>query len=177
MIKINMIPLHGIDIENIGPIALGQSQTELIHLLGQPAEHSDAVQLYYDQYDLRIDLNQNKSIEFIEFINRPYPEKTKLSIYGVDPFQIDSNNLIQLLTEKNNGYVDLSEADYCFTFLNISVGIWRQYTEQDVMENITEMKKNNEYLENQDWLLADLDKAKHFWTIGLGEKNYYHDSE
>ena len=45
------------------------------------------------------------------------------------------------------------------------------------MENITEMKKNNEYLENQDWLLADLDKAKYFWTIGLGEKNYYHDSE
>ncbi|RZG71601.1 hypothetical protein EXU29_13265 [Acinetobacter wuhouensis] len=75
MIKINMIPLHGIDIENIGHIALGQSQTELIHLLGQPAEHSDAVQLYYDQYELRIDLNQNKSIEFIEFINGPYPEK------------------------------------------------------------------------------------------------------
>ena len=100
MIKINMIPLHGIDIENIGPIALGQSQTELIHLLGQPAEHSDAVQLYYDQYELRIDLNQNKSIEFIEFINGPYPEKTKLSIYGVDPFQIDANNLIQLFTEK-----------------------------------------------------------------------------
>ena len=98
MIKINMIPLHGIDIENIGHIALGQSQTELI----------------------------------------------------------------QLLTEKNNGHVDPSEANHCFTFLNISVGIWRQYTEQDVMENITEMKKNNEYLENQDWLLADLDKAKHF---------------
>ena len=35
------------------------------------------------------------------------------------------------------------------------------------------MKADNEYEENKDWLNEDLNKAKNFWTIGIGVKNYY----
>ena len=96
-----------------------------------------------------------------------------LSIYNIDPFQIGADKLVEILTEKNNGQIDDSEADYCFGFLNISVGVWRDATTKDIEESIAEMKANNEYEENKDWIDEDLTKAKNFWTIGIGIKNYY----
>ena len=53
------------------------------------------------------------------------------------------------------------------------MGVWRQLTEQNVEESIAEMKADNEYEENKDWLNDDLEKAKNFWTIGIGLENYY----
>ena len=38
---------------------------------------------------------------------------------------------------------------------------------------IIEMKENDEYEENKNWILEDLEKSKNFWTIGIGIKNYY----
>ena len=103
----------------------------------------------------------------------PYPERTKLQIYGIDPFEIGGDQLIELLTQKNNGDIDLSEADFSFGFLNISVGKWRQFTEKDVLEEIEEMKKQGEYEDNKIELEEDLAKSRNFWTIGIGIKNYY----
>ena len=173
MIQIKIFPLNGIEIENIGIIRLGDTRTVIEETLGSPDSSSNATQLYYDDYELRIDLNQNNRIEFIEFTHGPFPEKTKLNLYGIDPFQVGAEQLVAILTEKNQGEIDLSEANYNFSFLNISVGIWRQFTVDDIQQNITEMKDCHEYEKNKNWLLADLDKAKNFWTIGIGEKNYY----
>jgi len=173
MTKIEILPLEGIDIENIGRLSLGQSKSEIEKQLGLPLIRSNNKQLFYDNYELRIDLDENGNAEFIEFIYGPFPEKTELSIYGIDPFRIGADKLVEILTVKNNGNIDLSEADYAFAFLNISVGVWRQMTEQNVIECITEMKAKNEYNENKDWLDEDFSKAKNFWTIGIGVKNYY----
>lgn len=106
------------------------------------------MQLYYDKYELRIDLDKKGEVEFIEFINGPFPALTKLFIYGVDPFQVGADNLIALLTASNNGPIDDGEADFCYTFLNISVGIWREISSGDVEEAIAEMKASSEYEEN-----------------------------
>jgi len=38
---------------------------------------------------------------------------------------------------------------------------------------ISEMKENGEYSENEKWILEDKAKAKYFWTVGLGKKDYY----
>ncbi|EDM38513.1 hypothetical protein PBAL39_20610 [Pedobacter sp. BAL39] len=173
MIKIEILPLDGIEIDNIGKLSLGQSKSDIEKLLGSPSESSNLKQLFYDEYEFRIDLDSEGNSEFIEFLYGPFPEKTELSIYGHNPFQIGANKLIQILTEKNDGEIDDSEADYCYAFLNISVGIWRQLTEKTVEESIAEMKADNEYKGNQDWLNEDLNKAKNFWTIGIGVKNYY----
>jgi len=172
MTKIKILPLDGIEIENVGKLSLGQSRSGIEKILGQPSESSNLKQLYFDNYELRVDLDKNENAEFIEFISGPFPEKTELSIYGVDPFQIGADKLIEILTEKNNGKIDDSEADYSFAFLNISVGVYRGTTEQDVQESIDEMKANNEYDENdenEEWL----NKTRNFWTIGIGVKNYY----
>ena len=173
MTKIEILPLDGIVIENIGKLSLGQSKSEIEKLLGKPSDSSNLKQLFFDEYEVRIDLDKKGNAEFIEFIYGPFPEKTELSIYGVNPFQIGATKLVEILTEKNNGKIDDSEAEYCYTFQNISVGVWRQLTEQNVEESIAEMKADNEYEENKDWLNEDLNKAKNFWTIGIGVKNYY----
>ena len=173
MTKIEILPLDGIVIENIGKLSLGQSKSDIEKLFGKPSESSNLKQLFFDEYEVRIDLDKKGNAEFIEFIYGPFPEKTELSIYGVNPFQIGATKLVEILTEKNNGKIDDSEAEYCYTFQNISVGVWRQLTEQNVEESIAEMKADNEYEENKDWLNEDLNKAKNFWTIGIGVKNYY----
>ena len=173
MTKIEILPLDGIVIENIGKLSLGQSKSNIEKLFGKPSESSNLKQLFFDEFEVRIDLDKKGNAEFIEFIYGPFPEKTELSIYGVNPFQIGATKLVEILTEKNNGKIDDSEAEYCYTFQNISVGVWRQLTEQNVEESIAEMKADNEYEENKDWLNEDLNKAKNFWTIGIGVKNYY----
>ena len=173
MTKIEILPLDGIVIENIGKLSLGQSKSDIEKLFGKPSESSNLKQLFFDEFEVRIDLDKKGNAEFIEFIYGPFPEKTELSIYGVNPFQIGATKLVEILTEKNNGKIDDSEAEYCYTFQNISVGVWRQLTEQNVEESIAEMKADNEYEENKDWLNEDLNKAKNFWTIGIGLENYY----
>ena len=173
MTKIEILPLDGIVIENIGKLSLGQSKSDIEKLFGKPSESSNLKQLFFDEFEVRIDLDKKGNAEFIEFIYGPFPEKTELSIYGVNPFQIGATKLVEILAEKNNGKIDDSEAEYCYTFQNISVGVWRQLTEQNVEESIAEMKADNEYEENKDWLNEDLNKAKNFWTIGIGVKNYY----
>ena len=173
MTKIEILPLDGIVIENIGKLSLGQSKSDIEKLFGKPSESSNLKQLFFDEFEVRIDLDKKGNAEFIEFIYGPFPEKTELSIYGVNPFQIGATKLVEILAEKNNGKIDDSEAEYCYTFQNISVGVWRQLTEQNVEESIAEMKADNEYEENKDWLNEDLNKAKNFWTIGIGLENYY----
>lgn len=173
MTKIEILPLDGIYIENVGKILLGQSKSDIEKLLGQPSTKSSPNRLFYKDYELRIDLNKKSEIEFIEFICGPFPEKTELSLYGIDPFKVGADNLLKILAEKNNGQIDDSEADYSFAFINISVGVWRDATPEDVKESIDEAKANNEYEENKHWLEEDLIKANNFWTIGIGIENYF----
>ncbi len=173
MRKITVLPLQGIIIEGTGTILLGQTRADVEKLLGPSSEHSNKKQLFYDNYECRIDFSANDTIEFIEFIYGPYPERSELSIYGIDPFRIGADKLIEILTEKNAGPVDDDEAAYCYSFLNISVGVWRQITPESVEESIAEMKEHNEYEENKGWLEKDLAKAKNFWTIGIGVEHYY----
>lgn len=173
MTKIEILPLDGIYIEKLGKILLGQSKSDIEKLLGQPSTKSSPNRLFYKDYELRIDLNKKSQIEFIEFICGPFPEKTEISIYGVDPFKVGADNLINILSKKNNGQIDDSEADYSFAFINISVGVWRDATPEDVEESIAESKANNEYEENKQLLEQDLIKANNFCTIGIGIENYY----
>ncbi len=174
MKKIEFIPLVGIDIKNIGALPLGAGQTEVQALLGEPSDALDG-QYYYDELELRLDFNDRGQLEFIESINGPYPEKTEINIYGVNPFQLEAEELLHILSEKNSGPVDDSEAGYCYTFLNSSVGVWRQMTEEDIQEDMEAIKAEGEYEDNVDMLLEDLEKSKFFWTIGIGVKGYYAD--
>ncbi|AUC83335.1 hypothetical protein [Lacinutrix sp. Bg11-31] len=172
MIKIILNPLQGIEIVNGKVITLGDSKTELLNKLGKPSEVNDD-SLFYDEFELRVDIDSSGNIEFIEFICGPFPEKTEIEIYGINPFKSQSLDLIELLTIENDGVVDSSEAPYCYTFLESSIGVYRDAFEEEIDELIEGMKEMGVYLENKEWVLDDKEKAKYFWTIGLGVKDYY----
>jgi hypothetical protein len=172
MITIELKPLEGINIESIGELKFGQPKQMVESLLGKPTKYLDQDQFLYEDYELRIDFEEDK-ISFIEFINGPYPVKTKLLLYGIDPFVIGADNLIQLLADKNDGEIDDSEAGYCYAFLNISVGIWRQATELAIQESIDEAKQNGTGVEQIRQLMEELESVKNFWMIGLGRIGYY----
>ena len=173
LININIFPLIGIDIENVGKVNLGLNKAEVLKRLGLPSQNSNEKQFYYDHLEFRIDFDHFDHVEFIEFIYGPFPEKTHLLLYNIDPFGIGADSLKNILSIENNGKVDESEAEFAYSFLNISVGVWRDLTPELVEESILEMKLNGEYEENKSWLLEDLEKAKNFWTIGIGIPSYY----
>lgn len=175
MTNITLLPLTGIEIEKIGVIHLELSKSNIKEILGEPDTHSNNRQFYYNDLELRIDFDKADTVEFIEFIYGPYPEKTRLSLYDINPFEIGSSNLVTLLTDKAHGQVDDKEADFCYTFPTLSVGIWRQFSESSVQATINEIKEEGTFEENKDWLEEDLAKSRNFWTIGIGKKDYYND--
>lgn len=174
MIKINLLPLNGIEIEGVGLIKLNTTKTEIVAGLGNPSHQYNKHQLYYDNYELRIDFDDNDQVEFIEFIYGPYPEKTQLSLYEINPFELKAPALLELLSLHNNGAMDDTEAECCYTFKNIAVGVWREFTSQAVETHIQEAKMNGEYDPNDQAIYdEDIEKASYFWTIGLGRAHYY----
>lgn len=168
MRKITLKPLEGIEIEGIGNIKFGQTKAEVEKLLPNP-EIVEGNQLHYDELEFRVDLNAQGKVEFIELFG-PDCEFIEASIYGVNPFTTKADDLIKLLSSKNSGKVDDTEAPHCYAYLGSSVGVWRDVTEKEAKEEIEQAKKDGDY---EDWMEEELEKSKFFWTIGIGEKDYY----
>lgn len=170
---IKLLPLQGVEIEHIGLLALGSSKEAVHKLLGKPSEHNDH-SWFYMKHEFRIDFDDEGNIEFIEFVFGPFPEKTTLSLYGHNPFSLLAADLVTLLNEHNQGDVDDGDAPYCYTFKNLAMGIWREFTAEDVEAGIADLDEGDEPdAENAEWLAQDLAMAQHFWTIGLGMAGYY----
>jgi len=173
MTTITIKPLQGIEIANVGSIGFGQPKSLVEKIMGKPNSHSDNKRRFYDAYECRIDFDDSDLVEFIEFIYGPFPERIKLDLYGVDPFRINSSELLELLSNKNAGEIDDSEAEHCYGFINISVGIWRDMTEKEAEELIAEKRAGGDFEYDRSWLEEELEKSKHFWTIGIGKVGYY----
>lgn len=168
MKKITLTPLQGIEIEGIGSISFGQTKAEVEKLLPNP-EIVEGTQLHYDELELRIDLNQQGKVEFFELFG-PDCEFIEPSIYGVNPFTTTAKELNKVLESKNSGKIDDTEAPYMYAYLGSSIGVWRDLTEKDAKEEIEQAKKEGEY---EDWMEEELERSKYYWTIGIGEKDYY----
>lgn len=170
MNNIILKPLEGIVI-NEKTIIFGQTKNEITDVLGKP-DHEEDDQLYYDHLDIRFDFDENGLMEFAE-CQGPYSEYSEFSIYDIDPFKLEGNALLELLTEKNNGEIDDFEAPYSYSFLEISVGIWRASTSADIESAIDEMKEDGSYEDSKEIMEKDLEKSKYFWTIAVGKVDYY----
>ena len=175
MQAITLLPLQGIEIENLGVLKLGSSKEDVHKLLGKPSEHNDYSWFFMKQ-EFRVDFDDEGNVEFIEFVFGPFPERTALSLFGKNPFALPAAELVACLHEHNQGEVDDDDAPYCYTYKNLALGIWREFTAEDVQAGIDEMAAEDDGEtdeDNAEWLARDLAMAQHFWTIGLGVAGYY----
>ena len=126
---------------------------------------------YYFDSEMVIDYKDNK-VEFIEFLGGIDGE-IHPNIYGVSGFDIFADELLEVLEKNNNGEVDDSEQGYSYAFVNISVGIYREITPDDVTEMIEEMKSEGILIDDNEDIKEEIRRANHWMTIGAGRKGYY----
>ena len=169
MKKIKLIPLQGVEIEKVGKISFGDSKDSVLSLVGNIYEEQDDNSIMVDDLEMKFDFDDKDKLMFIEVFG-PFCEFIEPEILGVKPFKLTSEQLLKLLTERNNGKIDDTEAPYCYAFLNIAVGVWKEVTENDMIDEIKAARESNEY---EQWMDDDLKRSKFFWTIGIGEKGYY----
>jgi hypothetical protein len=153
----------------IGAIQLGDDKNTVHSKLGKTDALGNDTDYYFENC-LQIHYNKSNQVEFIEFCAGGGIEP---EIYGINPFKLLADDLIALLKEKNGPVFNKREAPFAYAFKTISIGIFRESSENDILESIEECKKEGTYKANEDWLLEDLEKFKYFQTIGIGSKGYY----
>ncbi|EGW40332.1 hypothetical protein [Desulfosporosinus sp. OT] len=160
-VRVELIPLKGIQIGTEDKVQFGQSKEAVKGILGNPNTEYDN-KLYYDDLEIRIDFDVNGCVEFMEVLSGPYCEKIEPFMYGKNPFELVDTQLLQFLAEMNNGSIDDHEAVYGYSFLNISVGIWRDMTSKNIEEMIHEVKEAGNYDLWKEELEMDLERTKYF---------------
>ena len=136
--KVEIFPLEKIRIED-KEIAIGMNESQVKELMGK-AERS--FENYGSKSYRSFYFDENGLLEFIEFLGgnkgmlKPY-------IYGLSVFETDAEKVKNVLAEHDNE-IDDSEAEFGYSFLNESIGLWRK------------------------------DSKSRYWdTVGLGIKDYY----
>lgn len=178
--KIELVSLAGADIEGIGKVYFGKGIDEVKSIMGEPEnEKNDSSGnkeiLYYLGMSLLLQFDQEKKLEYIELsIDPSYNEEVQSIIYGVDPFDIEFDELIDLLKEKNSGKINAIDPEHRFEFPDISVSIWRESTLDEIEDSVEELKYEQNYLdEKQDFYKDDAKRTKYVSSIGIGTTNFF----
>ena len=174
---ITILPLTGIEI-NEKKIKLGMSKEDIVSALGEAEtiyenlpDAQDKVHLYYFESELRFDLNNENKLEFIELLGGA-EGKLRPEIYGVPAFLAKADELLRLLTEKNNGDITDDEDGYSYAFPNIGIGIYRESVPEDIEEMLRDAEEQGEPLSEEEYN-HELSLAEHWATIGIGGKDCY----
>ena len=163
-------PLEGIE-WNGKKIPLGSSKKDIENILGQP--DTEEASFYYFENELRFDFDKNGTVEFIEFLGGNdgilQPE-----LYGVKVFDIQADELYEILKEKNNGQIGDNEDGYAYEFFDLSIGVHRESIPENIEEMIADMEADGVDIEGNEDLEMEKKMAYHWATIGIGRKGYYH---
>jgi hypothetical protein len=128
---------------------------------------------YFTEYGFHIHYNENDVVEFIEIMG---DMQSTFELYGKNPFATDTKLLVDELTEKNNGEINLINAPQDYIFLDLSLGLFRSSTPEKFLKYMEQTKlENPEDFTNgtPEWMLEDFEKVKYFQTIALGNKDYF----
>ena len=125
---------------------------------------------YYFNNEMAIDYNNNK-VEFIEFLGG-VDGMLKPMLYGKSAFEIQANDLFEILKEHNDGAIGDNENGYSYQFKNISVGVYREALPQEVKEMIKEATSFGNPMSDDD-IQYEMKRAHHWATIGVGIAGYY----
>ncbi|SFS03913.1 hypothetical protein [Anaeromicropila populeti] len=167
--NIRLVPLDKVEINDIG-ISLGMNKEITEQLIG--TGELAGRRCYYYNSEMAIDYDSEDKVEFIEFLDG-IESFLRPVIYDVSAFDINADELVEILKIHNKGDVDEEESGYSYTFSNISVGVYRESTPTDILEMIEEMKENGVSIEENADLEFEKKKAEHWATIGIGVAGYY----
>ncbi|MBQ8418936.1 MAG: hypothetical protein IJY37_01095 [Clostridia bacterium] len=167
--KAVIYPLEKVVLGDIS-ITFGMKKSEAERLLGKATAVGE--RRYYLGAELAVSYDAQESVEFIEFLGGKEGSLRPM-LYGVSVFEENAEDLLALLTEKNDGDVIDRENGYSYQFSHIGIGLYREMTPQDVEEMIAEMKAHGILTEQNPDLEADKEKALHFATVGAGVCGYY----
>lgn len=162
-------PLVGIEWDN-GRISLGMSKDNVISILGEPFSIWDN-SVYYFGNELRFDFNSDNELDFIEFLGG-IEGKLKPVIFEIEAFSVLADELLTVLTNKNDGSVIDNENGYSYAFPEIGIGIYRESIPDDIDEMIKAAEEAGEPLNKEDYNY-EMSKAIHWASIGFGSKDYY----
>ena len=166
--SIEIYPLEKVVIDNIA-IALGDGQSNIDAIIGKGQLVGD--RYYYYDSELAISYDSFGNAEFIEFLGG-VDGHLKPTIYGVSVFDADAAEIYELLKRHNGDNMVDTERGYCYSFLNLSIGIYRESTPESVSEMIGEAMRFGNPMADEE-IQYEMKKANHWATIGLGVAGYY----
>ena len=166
VIHAEIFPLEKVVIDGIS-ITFGMKQSDVIAVLGAGENARDAH--YYYESDLAICYDENNCVEFVEFLGGS-KGRVQPTIYGISPFSTKASEVVQVLQDKNSGQVEGTADGYDMAFIDISVGVYREYIPADIKE-LKQQQISDEYSGLD--LEAEGISAEYWDTIGAGVAGYY----
>ena len=165
--NIEIFPLEKIVIDG-SEIFLGTERSAVESVIGKG--QTIGTRCYYFNNEMAIDYKNNKA-EFIEFLGG-VDGILKPTVYGISAFDVNADELAEVLKANNNGNICDNENGYSYQFANISVGVYREAVPEEVEEMIEEAKSFGNPMSDED-IQYEMKRAIHWATIGVGVAGYY----
>lgn len=166
--NVEIYPLEKAVIDNVA-IVLGTEQSNIEAVIGRGQQVG--ARYYYYNGELAISYDSFGKVDFIEFLGG-VDGQLKPSIFGVPVFESDAKVIYELLKQYNSEDIDDADREYCYSFLNLSIGIYRESTPENVSEMIDEAMSFGSPM-TDDEIQYEMRKANHWATIGMGIAGYY----
>lgn len=174
--KIYVHPMEGIAWEN-KRVNLGDSRAQVVIQLGE-GDFFEGSYYYFDS-ELAIMFDKEDRVKFIEFLGGGIEDALLCPyVFGQPVFQAKSSVLFLALADKDGGKAVESDDGHAFTFENLCVRIYRDYTPADVENYEAELKAGGVDLDGmgmdsvEAWQELTYQKqlSEHWSTIGIYRK-------
>ncbi len=165
--NIQIYPLDKVVFDNVS-IRLGMEKRAVELALGTGEAIGN--RYYYFNSEMAIDYQENK-VDFIEFLGG-VDGKLKPTIYGVSAFDVEADELVDVLKTNNNGEICDEENGYSYQFSNISIGLYREAIPNEIAEMIEEAKSFGNPM-SDDEIQYEMKRANYWAAIGIGVTGYY----
>lgn len=165
--NIQIYPLDKVVFDNVS-ICLGMEKKAVELALG--VGEAIGNRYYYFNSEMAIDYQENK-VNFIEFLGG-VDGKLKPTIYGVSAFDVEADELVDVLKTNNNGELCDDENGYSYQFSNISIGLYRETIPNEIAEIVEEAKSFGNPM-SDDEIQYEMKRANYWAAIGIGVTGYY----
>lgn len=167
--NIEIYPLEKVVLEG-GAICLGMEQSMVETVIGK-GHFAGGRYFYYDN-EMALYYDNDNRVEFIEFLSG-IDGTLQPKIGGISVFEANADEVFELLKKCNgDGKISDVENGYSYSFLNISVGIYREAVPEAISEMMQEAADSGSPL-TEDAVKYEMRKANHWATIGVGRTGYF----